>query len=169
MTYPVQANSELGQDSLQPVLNRCQGLCATNKGVGYAGFGFNIANKDENGMLQAKDLKYWGGLCIAYASENTLSIGINKSEQNDFANVSKLPGTMLSQTDGYASIVCKSWNEFVDSETRVPIDPSKISSILFYAYGKKNFSSSFNILGIAPYQDLMGTPYYKCQEPAYLK
>ena len=169
MTYPVLANSELGQDSLQPVLNRCQGLCVIHKGAGNAGFGFNIADKDENGKLQAKSLKYWGGMCVVYASEYDLHIAINDAEQNDFANVSKLPGVTLPQTDGYAKIECKSWNEFVDSETRAPIDPSKISSILFYDYAKNNACSSFNILGIAPYQDSMGTPYYKCQEPAYLK
>ena len=168
MTYPVQANSELGQDSLQPVLNRCQGLCVIHKGAGNAGFGFNIADKDENGKLQAKSLKYWGGMCVVYASEYDLHIAINDAEQNDFANVSKLPGVTLPQTDGYAKIECKSWNEFVDSETRVPIDPSKISSILFYDYAKNNASSSFNILGIAPYQELDGTSYLKCQEPAVL-
>ena len=167
-TYPVQVNSELGQDSLQPVLNRCQGLCVIHKGAGNAGFGFNIADKDENGKLQAKSLKYWGGMCIVYASENDLHIAINDAEQNDFANVSKLPGVTLPQTDGYAKIECKSWNEFVDSETRVPIDPSKISSILFYDYAKNNASSSFNILGVAPYQELDGTSYLKCQEPAVL-
>lgn len=169
MTYPVQANSELGQDSLQPVLNRCQGLCVIHKGAGNAGFGFNIADKDENGKLQAKSLKYWGGMCVVYASEYDLHIAINDAEQNDFANVSKLPGVTLPQTDGYAKIECKSWNGFVDGKTKESIDPAKISSILFYAYAKNNASSSFNILGIAPYQDLMGTPYYKCQEPAYLK
>ncbi len=168
MTYPVQANSELGQDSLQPVLNRCQGLCVIHKGAGNAGFGFNIADKDENGKLQAKSLKYWGGMCIVYASENDLHIAINDAEQNDFANVSKLPGVTLPQTDGYAKIECKSWNEFVDRETRAPIDPSKISSILFYDYADVNFSSSFNILGVAPYQKLDGTSYLKCQEPAIL-
>ena len=167
-TYPVQVNSELGQDSLQPVLNRCQGLCVIHKGAGNAGFGFNIADKDENGKLQAKSLKYWGGMCVVYASEYDLHIAINDAEQNDFANVSKLPGVTLPQTDGYAKIECKSWNEFVDSETRVPIDPSKISSILFYDYAKNNASSSFNILGIAPYQELDGTSYLKCQEPAIL-
>lgn len=169
MTYPVLANSELGQDSLQPVLNYCQGLCVIHKGAGNAGFGFNIADKDENGKLQAKSLKYWGGMCVVYASEYDLHIAINDAEQNDFANVSKLPGVTLPQTDGYAKIECKSWNEFVDSETRAPIDPSKISSILFYDYAKNNASSSFNILGIAPYQELDGTSYLKCQEPAYLK
>lgn len=168
MTYPVLANSELGQDSLQPVLNRCQGLCITHKGAGNAGFGFNIADKEENGKLQAKSLKYWGGMCVVYASEYDLHIAINDAEQNDFANVSKLPGVTLPQTDGYAKIECKSWNEFVDSETRVPIDPSKISSILFYDYAKNNAGSSFNILGIAPYQELDGTSYLKCQEPALL-
>ena len=86
--------------------------------------------------MQAKSLKYWGGMCVVYASEYDLHIAINDAEQNDFANVSKLPGVTLPQTDGYAKIECKSWNEFVDSETRAPIDPSKISSILFYDYAK---------------------------------
>ena len=169
MIYPVQVDSKLGQDSLEPVLNYCQGLCTTNKGVGYAGFGFNIANKDENGKLQAKDLKYWGGMCIVYASEYDLHIAVNGAEQNDFANVSKLPGVTLPQTDGYAKIECKSWNEFVDGVTKEPFDPMKISSILFYNYADVNFSSSFNILGVAPYQKLDGTSYYRCEEPAYMK
>ena len=167
IAYPVQVNSELGQDSLEPVLNYCKGLCMTNKGVGYAGFGFNIANKDENGKLQTKDLKYWGGMCIVYTSEFDLYVGINDAEQNDFANVPKLPGTTLPQTRD-ARIECKFWDEFVDRETWEHIDPSKISSILFYSYGKKNASSSFNILGIAPYKELDETSYSKCEEPAYL-
>ena len=119
-------------------------------------------------MLQAKSLKYWGGMCVVYASENDLHIAINDAEQNDFANVSKLPGVTLPQTDGYAKIECKSWNGFVDGKTKESIDPAKISSILFYAYAKNNASSSFNILGIAPYQELDGTSYLKCQEPAYM-
>ena len=154
---------------LWTIIEYCQGVCATVEGSGYAGVGFDIVGMNIDASLESANITDWGGLCVTYSLENgSLYVEFKDVDYLDFSNLGKDYAFVLPSTDGYVTTECKSWeilnNESLSSGRSLP-DFTKISSVLFYAYSKENYSSTFNILGLGKYHDITDMPQFKCREP----
>lgn len=74
--WPVEIGDEYSDESLQPVVEHCNGICGTatlRKGnlpyPPFVGVGFTIAGETEFGEPAAADVSSMGGVCVSYASE----------------------------------------------------------------------------------------------------
>ena len=150
-------------DDFSHVIDYCQGVCAdiTNW---FGGVGFNIVGETADGSLEVADITEWGGLCVTYSSMYDLHVAFNDADHNDFSKVETLRYYTLSQTGGYARTSCELWS-VLEAKTSTQLDPSKVSSIMFFALGGENFTGGFNILGLGKYHDVVETSQLKCSEP----
>lgn len=151
-------------DDFSNIIDYCQGVCATVENKGYGGVGFNIIGEKADGSLEVADITEWGGLCVTYSSMYDLHVAFNDADHNDFSKVETLRYYTLSQTGGYARTSCELWS-VLEAKTSTQLDPSKVSSIMFYARGGDNYSGEFNILGVGKYHDITNSPKQKCSEP----
>ncbi|MBQ7080574.1 MAG: hypothetical protein IJM92_13160 [Fibrobacter sp.] len=74
--WPVEIGDVYSDESLQPVVEHCNGICGTaalRKGAltyqPFVGVGFTIAGETEYGEPAAADVSSMGGVCVSYASE----------------------------------------------------------------------------------------------------
>ena len=73
--WPEELGNEYSSDALDPVVERCWGICGTaklDKGnltyQPFVGVGFNVAGFDSNGVALSADISNWNGFCISYSS-----------------------------------------------------------------------------------------------------
>lgn len=85
VTWPVKLGNEYDDNSMQPVVEYCGGICGSftlDKGVldydPFVMIGFNVAGNDVSGKAYTTDASIWGGICIEYSSTvaGTLELGL---------------------------------------------------------------------------------------------
>lgn len=95
--WPVLPGNEYNEQSLEPIVNHCKGVCGTaslRKGTltynPFVGIGFSIAGESPSGDLDAADISNMGGVCVSYASEVAPVLEMNFTDdvnaRIDYAN-----------------------------------------------------------------------------------
>lgn len=174
--YPIELGNEYSGNSLEPVIEACEGLCGTielnnPKATPWAGVGFAVA---EDGS--AADISAWGGLCITYASDVAMNVMLGVVTAGDSLNWASpyvtFPKTIrnastLSTLMSAGSVVtrCAKWSDFKIPEWAAspaaqtgPVlsgeEASKqVHAVLFRFTGNSSQSVNFNIKGIGTYDE----------------
>ena len=159
ITWPV----SLGNDeSLDPVIKYCNGLCATavlDKGSltykPFTGVGFNIAGEDsDSGDPQAADASAWGGICISYTvdTDAIIELGLGDTDATiGYANPA------VSVPKATAGVTKKfNWSDFkhpswYQGTTRFTGEEAakKLVSIKFKIQAESG-NYNFNIMSVGP-------------------
>ena len=86
--WPVQEGDEYNPESLQPIVEHCNGVCGTaslRKGNltynPFTGVGFTFAGESPSGYLDAADASNMGGVCVSYASEAAMNLEMGFSDE----------------------------------------------------------------------------------------
>lgn len=138
-------------------LGECKGLCGTatlnqgtQQGIPYAGVGFPVAGTNEKNVLDVADISDWGGLCVVYTSETTLSVKLEMDEQTNKELGSNLPAVnlpMATQRD----VRCVEWKDFKQAgEGSISGEDAakKVGAILFEISGTSITKAEIGIVGI---------------------
>lgn len=114
ITWPVPLGNDYTNDSFDPVIDECGGVCGTfnlNQGSmdykPYVGVGFNLAGRAASEV----DATAWGGICITYTSDVTVALLLGLSDEKEDAIGYDNPYTTLPKSET-ASEVCTAWGKF---------------------------------------------------------
>ena len=144
IVWPVSKGDAYDAESLGPIIDYCGGLCGTLnfESKGFAGVGFSIVNRDDNGgSMNPGDITSWGGLCVKYSSSLNLDVVMNSAAYEDVSTLLQSPTATLPSSAGLTT-KCLEWNEFGDSA------PTHVTSLLFIAQGGVGTEGNFNIVGL---------------------
>ena len=118
VVWPVQIGDIYGANSLLPVVEACNGICATallQEGFDYpyVMVAFDVAGRKSTAdtSLAAADASEWGGLCITYRSttDARIQLGLGEKVDDDIANAN--PEVTLPKAKNDTSLKFK-WSEF---------------------------------------------------------
>ena len=165
VVWPVATGNELNNNSLDPIIEHCKGVCGTaklNKGTltynPFVTVGFNVVGEDENSGTPAPgNASSWGGICITYRSDVSPSLELSLGDV-DAAIGYALPAASLPKTrNGGSQIKCFSWSDFKQPSwykgaTKIsgPDAAAQLVSINFKMQGVPG-KYKFNICAIGPY------------------
>jgi hypothetical protein len=154
VVWPVELDDEYDEESLFPVVEYCQGVCATLdfRNAYFAGVGFHVAGTTATGVLSTADATGWGGLCVTYASEGDVDIVLNKGDHDEFFKPNLLPTATLPKSE-LLQMKCVPWIGFKDYEGK-EADVTKLSSVYFLVNGEAGTKSKINIFGLGTYKEL---------------
>lgn len=114
ITWPVPLGNDYTNDSFDPVIDECGGVCGTfnlNQGSmdykPYVGVGFNLAGRAASEV----DATAWGGICITYTSDVSVALLLGLSDEKEDAIGYDNPYTTLPKSET-ASEVCTAWGKF---------------------------------------------------------
>lgn len=114
ITWPVPLGNDYTNDSFDPVIDECGGVCGTfnlNQGAmdhkPYAGVGFNLAGRAASEV----DASAAAGICITYTSDVTVALLLGLSDEKEDAIGYDNPYTTLPKSET-ASEVCTAWGKF---------------------------------------------------------
>ena len=138
ITWPVPLGNDYTNDSFDPVIDECGGVCGTfnlNQGSmdykPYVGVGFNLVcgtfNLNQGSMdykpyvgvgfnlagraASEVDATAWGGICITYTSDVSVALLLGLSDEKEDAIGYDNPYTTLPKSET-ASEVCTAWGKF---------------------------------------------------------
>lgn len=123
ITYPIEPcldYSSCPTNFLDPVIEVCQGLCATanlSKGAltkkPYAGVGFNIVGETSftDKTIAAGDATAWDGICVTYTSEADLQLELGLGDPIDSTISHANPAITLPASQSGNKVVA-SWADF---------------------------------------------------------
>ena len=114
ITWPVPLGNDYTNDSFDPVIDECGGVCGTfnlNQGSmdhkPYVGVGFNLAGRAASEV----DATAWGGICITYTSDVTVALLLGLSDEKEYAIGYDNPFVTLPKASA-ATEVCTAWEKF---------------------------------------------------------
>lgn len=168
VTWPVKLGNEYDDNSMQPVVEYCGGICGSftlDKGVldydPFVMIGFNVAGNDVSGKAYTTDASIWGGICIEYSSTvaGTLELGL---------------GDALDASIGYANpaidlpkatagkVVDVPWSKFAQpawGKTKISIAEAvaSLAQVKVKFQAKTGTTGDFNITSIGRYGSCTGT------------
>ncbi|MBP5768029.1 MAG: InlB B-repeat-containing protein [Fibrobacter sp.] len=164
VVWPVATGNELNDDSLDPIIDFCKGVCGTadlDKGtLTYTPFitlGFNVAGEDANsGKLASGNASEWGGICITYRSDIALYPELSLGDAIDAEIGYALPTRSIPKAQN-GTKKCIPWSDFKQPSwykgaTKIsgPDAAKQLVSINFKMQGAKG-QYKFNICAIGPY------------------
>ena len=162
VTWKVPAGNEWDDNSLQPVVEACGGVCGTfaldKGGLEYnpfVGIGFNVAGADAGGKAIPTNASAMKGVCIGYmvTAAATLELGLGDATDADigYANPSV---DLASAKSGavkefeWAKFKQPSWaTETISINDAI----ASLASIKFKIQGKDGTSGSFNIISVGDF------------------
>ena len=114
ITWPVPLGNDYTNDSFDPVIDECGGVCGTfnlNQGSmdhkPYVGVGFNLAGRAASEV----DATAWGGICITYTSDVSVALLLGLSDEKEDAIGYDNPFVSLPKASA-ATEVCTAWERF---------------------------------------------------------
>ena len=114
ITWPVPLGNDYTNDSFDPVIDECGGVCGTfnlNQGSmdhkPYVGVGFNLAGRAASEV----DATAWGGICITYTSDVYVALLLGLSDEKEDAIGYDNPFVSLPKASA-ATEVCTAWERF---------------------------------------------------------
>lgn len=162
ITWPVERGNEYVEDSFQPVIDHCSGLCGTytlNKGTldyqPFVGVGFYLAGEDENGHIAAVDATAMGGVCIVYTSDMSATLEMSLGDDGDREIGYDVPSAMLPK--GESPIVKNiAWSQFKQAgwgRTYISGEDAaiRLAALKFKIQGTNGSTGDFNIISIGSY------------------
>lgn len=133
-------------------------VLGNNAVYAYAGIGFNI------GAYEGYDISNWNGVCIAYTSDNAISIELTPSNENEFTQYNN-PLASLSKSSS-VSFVNLPWSVFKQGNGwGIPQSTSDVvktvQSIKIRSAGK---SANFKLVTLGRYGTCNGESYVAKKE-----
>jgi hypothetical protein len=114
ITWPVPLGNDYTNDSFDPVIDECGGVCGTfnlNQGSmdhkPYVGVGFNLAGRAASEVNASAA----AGICITYTSDVPVALLLGLSDEKEDAIGYDNPYTTLPKSET-ASEVCTAWGKF---------------------------------------------------------
>ena len=114
ITWPVPLGNDYTNDSFDPVIDECGGVCGTfnlNQGSmdykPFVGVGFNLAGRAASEV----DATAWGGICITYTSDVSVALLLGLSDEKEDAIGYDNPFVSLPKASA-ATEVCSAWEKF---------------------------------------------------------
>ena len=114
ITWPVPLGNDYTNDSFDPVIDECGGVCGTfnlNQGSmdykPYVGVGFNLAGRAASEV----DATAWGGICITYTVDAPATLELGLSDEKEDAIGYDNPFVSLPKASA-ATEVCTAWEKF---------------------------------------------------------
>ena len=142
--WPVSKGDAYDAESLGPIIDYCGGLCGTLnfESKGFAGVGFSIVNRDDNGgSMTTGDITSWGGLCVKYSSSLNVDVVMNSAVSENPSTLLQSPKVTLPSSAGLTT-KCVEWDEFGAG------DASQVASLLFVFEGGAGTEGNFNIVDL---------------------
>ena len=169
VVWPVATGNELNDDSLDPIIDFCKGVCGTadlDKGTltyqPFLSVGFNVVGEGAEGYPVPGDASSWGGICITYRSDvaPSLELGLGSFDaQIGYA----LPAKNLNKSkNGESYKKCIPWSDFNQPSWYKGTEKisgteaaTQLVSINFKMQGSQG-QYKFKICAIGPYGDGTG-------------
>ncbi|MBR5694033.1 MAG: hypothetical protein IKX42_10095 [Fibrobacter sp.] len=114
ITWPVPLGNDYTNDSFDPVIDECGGVCGTfnlNQGSmdhkPYVGVGFNLAGRAASEV----DATAWGGICITYTVDAPATLELGLGDEKEDAIGYDNPFVSLPKASA-ATEVCTAWERF---------------------------------------------------------
>ena len=147
--WPVPKGDAYDSESLAPIVDYCGGICGTLKFVdkGFAGVGFSIVSRQDDGLMKKGDIRDWDGLCVTYSSDMAIYVVMNSAEYDNPDSLMSMPMVVLPLTRDVTT-KCAKWSDFAFGTGSG--DLSQVSSLLFVSIGSTE-RSDFNIVGLGKY------------------
>ena len=162
--WPVDRGNEWGDDlALDPIIDRCNGVCGTfvlRKGTlnydPYVGVGFNVAGTNDKGVLLSADASAWGGVCVVYASDKTVTLEMGQDDATTAAlnydvPVVYMPASVTGTVQEYA------WSDFeqggwgIGDKITGQEAAKTLAALKFKIQAEDGTSGTFNIISIGRY------------------
>ena len=165
VVWPVATGNELNNNSLDPIIEHCKGVCGTaklNKGtLTYNPFvtaGFNVVGEDAEGLPAPGDASGWGGICITYRSDAAPSLELSLGDAVDATIGYALPAASLPKSkNGESYKKCIPWSGFKQPswyKGKIKISGTEAAAQLVSINFKMQNAPGqykFNICAIGPY------------------
>ena len=114
--YPVELGNEFSDDSKDPVIDYCSGICGTyylRKGTldydPFVALGFDVGGYSKTQTLV--DATAWGGVCVAYTSDHDIELRLGMGSMERIYD-DDLPRVILSAAKTSPVKSCFSWDDF---------------------------------------------------------
>ena len=163
--WPVAKGTEWDENSLQPIIDYCHGVCGhivlSGAALSYdpfVGIGFNVVGEASttDKTPVAGDATAWGGVCIGYSSSLAAVLELGLGDVTDKAleydnPVAKLP----KSTDGTMKDIA--WDGFAQAgwgkgdKIDGPTAASQLVAIKFKVQAKDGTEGDFNIFSVGQY------------------
>ena len=165
VTWPVNKGTEYDKNSLQPVIDFCQGVCGDftlSKGEvtynPFIGLGFNVVGETSktDKTTVPGDATAWGGICIAYSCTHAPTLEMGLGDEVDASLGYDTPVKQLPKaSDG--KVVDVPWSEFEQSgwgtgEITSAAAAAQLVAVKFKIQGDDQSTGKFRISQIGPYQ-----------------
>lgn len=159
LTWPVPVADGASQDSLSPIIDECNGICATYAlDVGdlgatpYVGVAFDVAGKGADGTPEPADFTLAGGLCVTYVSDEKLKIELSLGAEKDKEISHDYPYVSLPKhAEEYET--CSQWKNFAQggwgtAKVTGEEAATMVATIRFVIQAKSGSTGSFKITKI---------------------
>lgn len=163
ITWPVPLGNEYSDDAKDPVIDYCGGLCGTfNLSRGtldynpFIGVGFMIAGDDGSGYPVAADVSGWGGVCVAYTSDASISLELGLGDKIDASLGYDVPFVTLPKSVSGSS-KCFTWSQFKQAgwgtgKIYAADAATQLVYLKFKIQGASGTTGNFNITAVSSYQ-----------------
>ena len=170
ITWPVTPGNLFDDNSMQPVVDYCGGLCGSytlEKGIlrydPFVMVGFNVAGSDAYGNPYTTDASSLGGVCIVYSSEmvGSLELGLGDALDKRIGYTNPMVDLPKALT---GNVVDVPWSKFAqpawanaDQEISIEDAIASLAQIKIKFQGKTGSMGRFNITSIGRYGSCSGT------------
>lgn len=156
LMWPVSKGNDYSIESLDPIIESCDGLCARvsfidkcSVGVGFHIVGETSVTENEPAFGDAED---WGGLCVTYSSELGMDVVMSTANESIISQASNMPRVSLpSSVD--VTTQCMKWSDFKNPDGELG-DASKFRSLLFFINGDRGIESEFKLVALGRFSSL---------------
>jgi hypothetical protein len=166
IVWPVPLGNEYSDDSMQPVIEACNGLCGSfilNKGNmpynPFVGVGFNLVGETSavDPTPAAGDASSMGGICVSYTSDIAVGVQMGLGYEVDAAIGYAFPeATLPKSPSGTTKHIA--WSDFKqpawykgDLKFTGEQAASQLVNIRFMFQAANGKTGKFNIMAVGPY------------------
>lgn len=158
--FPIEIGNEYSDDDMDAVIDACEGICGTitleNKTDGtsaFGGFAFNIAGVDDDYNPETADVSDWGGICVAYTSDEDISVEMSMDDKTNRSIDYDLPKVTLPKAEE-RNEKCFTWKMFKPSGAQTisgEAAAKKLTALRFTIYGESGTEVKFSIIALGTY------------------
>jgi len=161
--WPIEIGNSYSDDSMEPIIDACAGLCGdyvlergTLNTLPFVAVAINVGGIDDTDTPIPLDVTAWGGLCVAYTSDDDIRLEMGLGSALNQMVGYDLPSVYLPKT-AMIKYNCFKWGEFFQKgDTSVIVDgddaATKLVSLRFVIQGLDGSSGKFNIMALGSFE-----------------
>jgi len=163
ITWPVELNTLYSDNSLQPVIEYCGGICGNyslDKGTmdynPFTGVGFLVAGLDYEDNIATANASEWGGLCLTYTSGIGATLELGLGDKLDAQIGYDNPFVALPKASSPVT-KCYTWDSFKQAgwgteKISGSTAATMLAAVRFKIQAASGNQGSFNIMEIRSYK-----------------